>query len=394
MVLTLLATELVFRALVKPSRMAAGRLFGSELPPRRLVPPEPPARRAARAARTKAFRGDDLAGKFRPDPVVGYVPREDMVSSNGWWQTNNLGARSRVDTSRDVPPGKTRVLVFGDSFAVGSRVPQEAAWPAVLATMRPDLDVVSLGVDGYGAAQSYLRYRAVRDAVEHDVVVLTISPGADLWRDVNTLRALAGWRSYTVMPRYVLDGESLRLVPGPYDPPDAVYADNRDATSPRLRAHLERYDRFFVPWMYEAMPEPWGRSVLVRFGLARWHAAKLRDVQDAALAPDSEAVRVTAKIVATMRDEAIGRGTRFLLVMLPSEREVKALRRTRHRAQWRAVAAALSSGDVPCADLSDELLAIPPEELDRGADGTHHGPRVNARIAEMMERALPQIPRL
>jgi hypothetical protein len=62
--------------------------------------------------------------------------------------------------------------------------------------------------------------------------------------------------SYTVMPRFVVDGGALRLVQGPYDPPTAIYADNRSAPSPRLLDHLRRYDRFYVPWMYEPLPAP------------------------------------------------------------------------------------------------------------------------------------------
>jgi len=90
------------------------------------------------------------------------------------------------------------VLVFGDSFASGSRVPQEAAWPAVLEAGTPGLEVVSLGVDGYGLAQSWLRYRALGGAVAHDVVVLTLSPRADLERDAATTRS--SWTSGRAFP--------------------------------------------------------------------------------------------------------------------------------------------------------------------------------------------------
>src|SRR2546429_380135 len=147
-------------------------------------------------------------------------------------------------------PGTARVLVFGASFAAGSRVPQESAWPAVVEAADPGLEVVNFGVDGYSLAQSLLRYRGVGASLAHDVVILTLSPRADLWREVNTLRALAGWRSYRVMPRFVLD-DGLKLVPSPYDPPSAVHADNPSGLRPRLREHLRRYDRFYVPWMYD-----------------------------------------------------------------------------------------------------------------------------------------------
>ncbi len=385
--LTLLALEVGLRGLVAPSATSAGRLLGSELPPVRLIPPQPPAPRM-RQRPPGRLRRDDLAGQIREDPIIGYAPRERAVSTNAWWQSNNLGARARTDTATEVPPGRTRVLVFGDSFAAGSRVPQEAAWPAVLEAAHPELEVVSLGVDGYGAGQSLLRYRVIGGRVAHQVVVLTLSPRADFWRDVNTLRALAGWRSYTVMPRFVLEDGRLRLVPSPYDPPAAIYADNRAGPSPRLHDHLRRYDRFYVPWMYR---EPHGlvaRSLLLRLALARWHTVLVRREHAAALDPDGEAVVVTARIAATMRHEAAARGARFLLVVIPGERDLGWLRRSAPaRAQWRATVAALRSAAQPCLDLADELLAAPSDQLDRGADGTHHGPRANRIIAAALERA-------
>ena len=383
----LLALEGLLRAFVTPSPRSAGRLFGSELPPVHLIPaeaPQPP-RRDAQPGR---IRYDDLNGIVRDDPVLGYAPREHAISTNGWWQSNNLGARARRDTASTVAPGTTRMLVFGDSFAAGSRVTQESAWPAVLEAAEPGLEVVNLGVDGYSLAQSLLRYRGLREAVAHDVVVLTLSPRADLWRDVNTLRALVGWRSYRVMPRFVLDG-GLQLVPSPYDPPIAVHADNRSGLGPRLREHLRRYDRFYVPWMWEPTPGLLARSVLVKFVLARWHAALMRRRQERALDPGSEAIAVSARIVQTMRAEAAARGARFLLVLLPSEIDLGRLRRRRgYRDQWRAIATAIARDGVACIDLADALVAAPADRIDRGVDGTHHGPRTNQLVATVVGRAL------
>jgi len=127
----LLAIEIALRGLVVPSPTSAGHVLGSELPPIRLIPPQPPVHQP-RAGQPDRIRRDDLAGIVREDPLVGYVPRERAISSNGWWQSNNVGARARHDTAAEPLPGTTRVLVFGDSFAGGSRVPQEQAWPAVL----------------------------------------------------------------------------------------------------------------------------------------------------------------------------------------------------------------------------------------------------------------------
>jgi hypothetical protein len=389
--LTLVAIEGALRACVVPIAGYGGRLFGMQLPPARLIPAEPP-RPPQRAKRPGRIGYDDLTGLVRDDPVLGYAPREHESSANGWWQSNAIGARSRHETTAAVAPGTTRVLVFGDSFASGSRVPQESAWPAVLEATHPGLEVVSLGVDGYSLAQSFLRYRAVRDAIASDVVVLTLSPGADLWRDVNTLRALVGWRSYRVMPRFVLEDGGLRLVPSPYDPSAAIHADNRNGLSPRLRDHLRRWDRFYVPWMWEPTTGLAARSILVKLVLARWHARLVNGFHAQALEPDSEAVAVSAAIVRAMHDEVVARGARFLLVLLPSELDVDRLRRRRgYLEQWRGIAKAVVPAGVVCADVAEPMLAAP-AEIDRGFDGTHHGPRANRLIANAVGGALGGAP--
>ena len=383
----LVALEAVLRVCVMPSPHSAGRLFGSELPPVQLIPPEPP-RPARRDAQPGRIRFDDLSGLVRDDVVLGYTSREHAISTNGWWQSNNVGARARRDTAATTAPGTTRVLVFGDSFAAGSRVPQESAWPAVLEAADPGLEVVNFGVDGYSLAQSLLRYRGVGASLAHDVVILTLSPRADLWRDVNTLRALAGWRSYRVMPRFVLD-DGLKLVPSPYDPPSAVHADNPSGLGPRLREHLRRYDRFYVPWMYDPPRGLARHSVLAKLVLARWHARLMRRLHEDALDPRSEAVAVSAGIVQAMRADAAARGARFLLVLLPSEIDLGRLRRRAgYREQWRAIAAVVARDGVACVDLADALVAAPAERIDRGYDGTHHGPRTNALVAGVVGHAL------
>jgi len=116
-VVMLVALEGLLRGFVIPSPRSAGRLFGSELPPVRLIPAEPP-RPPRRDTQVKRVRYDDLNGIVRDDPVLGYAPREDTISTNGWWQSNNLGARDRHDTAPTVAPGTRRVLVFGDSSSV------------------------------------------------------------------------------------------------------------------------------------------------------------------------------------------------------------------------------------------------------------------------------------
>ena len=125
--------------------------------------------------------------------------------------------------------------------------------------------------------------------------------------------------------------------------------------------------------------------------LARWHDVLIERRHAEALEPGSEAVRVSGRIAQAMRDDAAERGARFLLVLLPSERDLKRLRRSNaERSAWQRVVAAMSEHGFPCLDLAPDLIAAPADRIDRGFDGTHHGPGTNALIADAVSRALPR----
>ncbi len=57
------------------------------------------------------FRGQqlthgDLKGIRRNDDLLGYVTTENTISTNGWFQANNVGAHAREDVSFAIPEGR------------------------------------------------------------------------------------------------------------------------------------------------------------------------------------------------------------------------------------------------------------------------------------------------
>jgi len=405
--LSVLVFEGVARLFVRPSARSWGTLLGRDLPPLRVIPPRlpeapAPATAAADTSPPVAARAADpigwldLQGPIREDAVCGYAPLERATSPHGWWTTNNIGARSTTDTAPQPPPGVRRVLVFGESFASGSRVRQEDAWSSVLAAA-DGLDVVNLAVDGYGLGQSLLRFRQLAPALDYDTALLVFVPSTDLWRDVNTIRSLAkpSWNSYTVMPRFVLENDHLVLAQSPYTRGSDVYADNAAGLAPRLRDHLRAYDRFYFRSLYETPPVV-GRLVLYKIAaLVQAALAKgllMRDVGAGHFATDSEALRVSRKIVETMRDEARAGGKRFVLAIVPEHAALRKLRRSAASARnWRDLVAAVCGADTPCIDVAPPLLAAPPEQLDRGFDGSHFGPSGNRLIAAAVGAGLRRL---
>lgn len=175
--LALVAFEGATRLLIRPCEACWGVLLGRELPPFRVISEDA----SPEIDRNEWFHGlvvngvritvGDLWGIPREDELLGYAPQEDTVSANGWWQSNNIGARSRYDIAATKPPSVTRVLAFGDSFTNCSRVPQEEAWTYYLDQRDENWEVINLGVDGYSMAQAYLRYRGIKNRIDHDLVI-------------------------------------------------------------------------------------------------------------------------------------------------------------------------------------------------------------------------------
>jgi hypothetical protein len=378
--------EAALRVLTEPSPYSFGRLFGIELPPYRLVPAEPVRLSDDRSewADGLIVDGDritvgDLWGIFREDPLLGYVPQEDAVSTNGWWQSNNIGARSRRPTSTQPSDGVTRILVFGESFAQGSRVRQEETWPHYLNVSQQDIEVVNLAVDGYSMAQSYLRYLETRDRIEHDIVILMFVPAVDLWRDVNIRRDVAAywWGTYTLMPRFILDEDRLRLIE-PLATAESAAAESQMRSL--LWSHLEKYDSFFNEMVYEE-PGGLGHSVIYRLGLRQWHIMSNKRYRESLWDPQSEAQRVTREIFRSMDSQVEADGKQFLLVTLPLswELEDKAFADRHER-----ICKSVSDSGAGCLDLMESLHNISPNELDLTYDGSHFGPSSNRIIADLI----------
>lgn len=397
--LIVLLAEAGLRFLSQPSEYSSGRFLGHELPPYKLLLDEPLRMRRNHSEWVDGLIVDgkkitvgDLWGIYREDALLGYVPQENTVSANGWWESNNIGARAREATSPVKPPGLTRLLVFGESLAQGSRVRQEESWPYVLGADHRGLEVVNLAVDGYGMAQAYLRYRGLRRQIEHDLVLLMFAPNSDLWRDVNIRRDVGGewWGSYLSMPRYTLDDGQLNLV-RPFPQAD-FYA--REMLTPEfaaeLKSHLRAYDRFYRDRVYETLPLV-GKSMIYRLLLLSWHNHDKKQFRNSLWNTQSEAQRVLRLLFARMKKEVERDGKQFLLVTLPTYQELKQLAndpsvRERHQ----KLADSISSAGVDCLNLLEDLRHIPLAELDIAFDSSHYGPKANRRIAGLIRQHLSQ----
>lgn len=394
-----LLTEAALRFALQPSPYAAGILFGREIPPYKLMPDTlaPPGGNRPEWYRGVIVDGEkitagDMCGIYREDSLLGYAPRENSVSVHGWWQSNNLGARARKATSREKPPGKTRLLVFGESFAQGSRVRQEESWPAILEAEHDALEVVNLAVDGYSMAQAYLRYRTLRREIDHDAVLLMFVPREDLWRDVNIRRDLGEqwWGTYLSMPRFISEAGQLQLI-RPFPAPEVYRSGDFPPEMQRqLQQHLRAYDRFYDPALCETSGL-FGQSLIYRRLLLHGAGQRWKERRREVEKPGSEAAQVTQAIFARMKAEASQDGKPFFLFILPVDYELNSPGDPAPVQKfYEQITADIAAAGVDGINLLEDLRRVPLSEIDNGYDGSHYGPKANRHIARIIAAHLAE----
>ncbi len=117
------------------------------------------------------------------DPDLGWIsiPNtfiKDMYGEGIALQINSQGFRAHQDFSYDVPKGKIRLILSGDSFTFGYGVDNDHTWGNILTQMDGQIETINMGQGGYGLDQSYLWYR--RDGVKfkHQIHIFAVNPSA------------------------------------------------------------------------------------------------------------------------------------------------------------------------------------------------------------------------
>ena len=110
---------------------------------------------------------DNIARFNDPDRVLGWRPRPELDLKFQKWQgefSTHIQTNSKGLRSQDIPyrrlKNKKRIMFLGDSFAWGFGVSNNEMFSNILADRFKDrLEVVNLGVSGYGLSQEYLMYK-------------------------------------------------------------------------------------------------------------------------------------------------------------------------------------------------------------------------------------------
>src|SRR5262245_59263587 len=153
-----------------------------------------------------ASRGWSLKRGLRELPVFG----GKRLSSS------SRGVRGTAEPETGKRPGNTRIVVLGDSFTFGEEVSDGETYASQLEAAEPGLEVLNLGVHGYGHDQMLLYLREEGLGYRPDVVLLGFV-------HLDMPRNLLSFRDYA-KPRFERADGRLVLRGTPVPAPQAVIA--------------------------------------------------------------------------------------------------------------------------------------------------------------------------
>ncbi|HUR29093.1 MAG TPA: hypothetical protein VM509_12965, partial [Planctomycetota bacterium] len=177
------------------------------------------------------------------DPELGWTIGPNGESNGGGsellYRSNAQGIRA--DPSRTyadaVPVGKVRIVTVGDSFTHGDEVENQDTWQRRLEEGRPDLEVLNLGVPGYGTDQALLRWRRDGSRFQSQFVILGIWP-ENMCRNLGCFRYyLVPTESFACKPRMLVEDGALRVINSPVLQGEALAATLAEPESHPLLAN-------------------------------------------------------------------------------------------------------------------------------------------------------------
>lgn len=257
-------------------------------------------------------------GEFVFNPTRGWSLGPDFASVD--WDTdfkvmrlhNSHGLRN-PEIAVEKPAGKTRVLAIGDSFVYGNGVENEEAFPRVLESLVPSLQVINAGVPLYSGAEELVALREEIAIWKPDIVI-----AAYFWNDL--FGAYPGrYLQFQVKP----DG-SLHL-----DPPDPP-TDHHPAFDFHWRRHEKRVKRYhFIARNSYAWRLLSDRIKVFTFITRSWWDALVRSLGDEReqtavdRSQEEPAWELSLALLEEMSRVARDHDARFLLLVIPDQAQVE-----------------------------------------------------------------------
>lgn len=140
--------------------------------------------------------------------------KNKMTFGNKVLNSNSRGIRGKKEYSYEKSPKKIRILTIGDSFTFGEEVADHETFQSYLERLAPQLEVINLGVHGYGHDQMLLYLKEEGLKYKPDIILLGF-----LYYDME--RNMSSF-FYSAKPHFAWDGANLHLKGVPVPSPEAV----------------------------------------------------------------------------------------------------------------------------------------------------------------------------
>jgi len=282
---------------------------------------------------------------------------------------NSIGARGSRSVDARPPEGALRLACYGESFTFGSEVGDDETWPAQLEVdAAPALEVINLGVGGWGTDQALMRYRDTHAELASDVVLMGML-SENIARNVNRLRLVysPGTREPLVKPRFILANERLELVPQPYASEMELYEAALDGS---LGIEMAPHEW----WAPKAPKSGWSGALAAL--KSRKETKRRQGWFQLWREPEGEPFKITLALLDTFHREAMDNGARFAgVILFPVAEDLPKPER-----QLKQLTTILDERGIPHLDLYDLVQA----RKKRGEEvygKNHFTPAANGEVA-------------
>ncbi|MHB8622277.1 MAG: hypothetical protein ACYC9J_06210 [Sulfuricaulis sp.] len=318
------------------------------------------------------------------DPVLGWPSRDSF----GHGEYDRSG--SRIVPNFPDPALPSCIALFGDSFTWGDEVTPEYAYGNVLSGLM-GCRVANYGVVGYGTDQAYLRYDRV---IKEDAPIVILGYYSDnITRNINQERGFITDQPLGLKPRFILEGNQLKLIPLP------TLTKTQLLSLGSRAQELLPYDYFAPggPSGIRTLKFPFTLSVLGAFRHYRIQA-KIRGIPSYAPFYDpghpSQALPVTVAIIKAFVSEAQRRNQKSMVVLIPDVKDLYWLRD--HGAlPYAELANRLRSAGIVVPEVAEKLNQDlgdrDPCVLYTTCDGTHFNSYGYKRLAEIVFAKLKEL---
>jgi hypothetical protein len=258
-------------------------------------------------------------GHYHPPSHDLWIQRDEFTTHI---HTNAAGQRG-PDVPLAKPPGTFRILVLGDSFVEAEQVAEQDRFIVRLqALLNRDggpvrYEVLDGGCGGWGTGEELLYFQQQGQAYQPDLVLLAFFVGNDVGDNSVELQ-LDGKLEAALKPYFVpQDDGSLALVP-PNPPSQSAF----EQVANVLRLHSTAYN-----FLESGVLQKLGRDDL----LTAWRTVDALErpryqgnlVYRSRLTDDwKSAWQITDTLLSMVRDEAVGHGSQFGMVIVPTRAQV------------------------------------------------------------------------